>query len=179
MLAEVDAFGRGRPVTHADLGEEGGAFPYLEATIKETLRLYPPATATHREVHLDGGYEVVPGARLNKGEPLYVSMYCVQRDEAYWPAALEFRPERFLPEGAALAPSLPLELVYCPFGGGARLCVGMRFAWMELVVTLVRLYQRFTFELADGMVPLPLVQTMTLGPRDGVRCRVTRPAAPH
>jgi len=79
-------------------------------------------------------------------------------------------------EGSALAPSLPLELVFTPFGGGPRLCIGYRFAQQEVLITLIRLLQRFTFELEPGMVPLRLVHRLTLSPRDGVRCRVVRRA---
>ena len=139
------------------------------------------------------------------------------RDEAYWPAAEEFRPERFLPEGSALAPSLPLDHVFTPFGGapgpracvrmptrtacplarhggarkhapppaatkatppqttsggGARLCIGFRFAQEEALITLVRLFQRFTFDLEPGVAPLKMVHRLTLSPADGVRARV-------
>ncbi len=175
MLAEVDAFGRGRQVTYADLA--GGSFPYLEACMKESMRLFPAAIMTHREVNKDEGFELMPGVRLRKGEMIYTSTYCVQRDEEYWPAALEFRPERFLPEGSALAPTVPLEQVFTPFGAGPRMCIGYRFAQQEVVITLARLFQAFTFELAEGMVPLPLVTNLTMSPRNGVQCRVVRRAA--
>lgn len=174
VLSEIDCFGRDREVTYADL--TGDNFPYLQATIKEALRLFPAAAMTHREVSKDAGFELLPGLKMNKGEMLYVSNYCMQRDEEYWPKALEFLPERFMPEGSALAPSLPLELVFTPFGGGPRLCIGYRFAQQEVLITLIRLLQRFTFELEPGMVPLRLVHRLTLSPRDGVRCRVVRRA---
>ena len=82
-------------------------------------------------------------------------------------------------EGAALAPRQPLEKVFTPFGGGARLCVGYRFAQQEVIIALARLFQRFTFDLAGGAgAPLRVVQRLTLCPADGVRCRVVRRAAP-
>lgn len=102
---------------------------------------------------------------------IYTAIYAQHRDEAVWPAALEFRPERFLPEGAALAPA-SLETAFTPFGGGARLCIGYRFAQQEALIALVRLFQRFTFALEPGMVPLRTAHFITLSPQDGVRCRV-------
>jgi cytochrome P450 len=75
-------------------------------------------------------------------------------------------------EGAALAPRLPLEVAFTPFGAGARLCIGYRFAQQEALIALVRLFQRFTFALEPGMVPLRTAHFITLSPQDGVRCRV-------
>jgi hypothetical protein len=60
------------------------------------------------------------------------------------------------PQGneAALGPRS--ENAYIPFGAGARLCIGWRFALQEARMVLVKLYQHFTFELAPGQVPLPV-----------------------
>jgi cytochrome P450 len=79
-------------------------------------------------------------------------------------------------EGAALAPRLPLEVAFTPFGAGARLCIGYRFAQQEATIALVRLFQRFTFDLEPGMVPLRTAHHITLSPKDGVRCRVAQRA---
>ncbi|GBF88848.1 cytochrome P450 [Raphidocelis subcapitata] len=174
VLAEIDAFGRDRAPGHADVA--GGAFPYLEATLKESMRLFPAALMTHRLVSRPEGFDVqLPGGgsvNVQHGDTIYTASYCYMRDEAYWPAPLEFRPERFLPEGSALAPSLPLDHVFTPFGGGARLCIGYRFAKEEALIALVRLYQRFTFDLEPGVAPLRMVHRLTLSPADGVRARV-------
>lgn len=171
VLAEVDAFGRGREVTYADV--QGGAFTYLAAALKESMRLFPAASMTNREVTKEDGFDLAPGIHVPKGALLYTAMYLYHRDPEIWPRALDFLPERHLPEGgSALGPSNGNALT--PFGGGARLCVGYKFAQLEAVITLVRLYQRLTFELQPGMVPLPLKQNLTLSPRDGV---VVRPIA--
>ena len=61
-----------------------------------TPNSYPAATTTHREVSRDGGFELLPGVVVPKGEMVYTSTWCVQRDPEYWPAADEFWPERFL-----------------------------------------------------------------------------------
>ncbi|KIZ06916.1 cytochrome P450 [Monoraphidium neglectum] len=180
LHAEIDAFGRTRqastcaaegprthpaPVTHADLGE----FPYAEAVVKEALRLYPPATLTSRVVTKQEGMTLIPGVTLKKGANLFTAPYCYQRDEAYWPRPLEFAPERFLPEGSALAPST--DDAWTPFGAGPRMCIGWRFALNEAKIALVRLHQRFSFELRPGQVPLKLRQGITLSPADGVWVR--------
>lgn len=173
LLAEVDAFGRDRQITHADLAT---SFPYAEAVIKESLRLFPPAIMTNRRVNRDEGFQLLPNLHIKKGVSIFTAPYCYQRDEAYWPAALEFRPERFLPEGSALAPTT--DDAWTPFGDGARKCIGWRFALNEAKIALIRLHQRFTFELQPGQVPLALRQGLTLSPAKGVWVTpVVRPAA--
>ncbi|KAI8476255.1 MAG: cytochrome P450, CYP711 clan [Monoraphidium minutum] len=149
-------------VTHADLG----AFTYSEAVIKEALRLYPPAILTSRVITRDEGAVIAPGVTLPKGTNVFTAPYCYQRDEAYWPRPLEFAPERFLPEGSALAPTT--DSAWTPFGAGPRMCIGWRFALNEAKIALVRLHQRFTFDLQPGQVPLQLRQGLTLSPANGV-----------
>ena len=50
---------------------------------------------------------------------------------------------------------------------GSRACVGQRYAWQQAVVTLARLYQRFTFRLEAGQAPLVARMSLSLAPRDG------------
>jgi cytochrome P450 len=88
----------------------------------------------------------------------------VQRDPRFWPEPERFDPDRFLPEARAARP----RFAYFPFGGGARQCIGESFAWMEGVLLLAALAQRWRFRLAPDarVVPQPLI---TLRPRHGVR----------
>jgi cytochrome P450 len=58
----------------------------------------------------------------------------------------EFRPERFAPEAKA---GLPKD-AYVPFGGGSRICIGMRFGQLEVKAIASALLKRFTFELEPG-----------------------------
>lgn len=161
LLAEVDAYGRGRKVAYKDLDQ----FPYAEAVVREALRLYPPATMISREVKA-GGFPLTPEVHVPAGQQVMSFLYGYQRDPEYWPAALEFRPERWLPEGAALAATSPDA--WTPFGSGARMCIGWRFALQEAKIALVRLYQDQTYQLQPGQVPLALQQNITLSPRNGV-----------
>ena len=65
LLAEVDAWGRGRAPGYADLG----SFPYVDAVLKEALRLFPPVHITTRQADADG---LVGGHRVPAGTPLQV-----------------------------------------------------------------------------------------------------------
>lgn len=165
LLQEVDAFGRDKRVTYADLDK----FPYIEAVVRESLRLYPPATLLNRRVKA-GGFALTPDITVPEGEGVFPFLYGYQRSPEYWPAAEEYRPERWLPEGQHLAPTTPDA--WTPFGSGARMCIGWRFALQEAKIALVRLYQHQTYKLLPGQEPLALQQNLTLSPKYGVKVHV-------
>jgi thromboxane-A synthase len=76
------------------------------------------------------------------------------------------RPERFLDEDevASRHPN-----AFIPFGLGPRNCIGFKFALQEMMISLVRIYQRWTFKLAPRQSqPLPLRMGITLAPKDGL-----------
>jgi thromboxane-A synthase/cytochrome P450 family 3 subfamily A len=129
LLQEVDALaaakggGAGGGRLPALAPEDLASLPFTAAVIDEALRLYPPATAAIRHVEEPfslGGHLVPAGCEL------VVLIWSLHRDPACWPDPLAFRPERWLPGGEALAARNPHA--YMPFGGGARMCVGYKFA---------------------------------------------------
>ncbi len=111
-------------------GESG---EYLDATIKETLRVRPVITEVFRsptEATELGGYLFEPGAQMA------ASIALLQLDpELYPPDPLAFRPERFL-EGA------PEPYTWIPFGGGVRRCIGASFALLEMKIVIERILAR-------------------------------------
>lgn len=158
-----------RPVTAAALSR----LPYLEAVVRETLRLFPPVYAFGREVAAPfelGGY------RLPVGSQVLVSPYGLHRNPSYFPDPYAIRPERWL----AGAEPIPRG-AWVPFGGGPRICIGMHYALMEVRLLLATLIQRVRFELAPDF-QLKLDPKVTLRPRDGlsvvVRRRKDRKAVP-
>ena len=156
---EVDRALGGRPPAASDLP----ALAYVERVFAEAMRLYPPAWGMGRRALVDhwvGGYTVPAGGLVA------MSPYVVQRDARWWPDPERFDPDRFLPEARAARP----RFAYFPFGGGARQCIGESFAWMEGVLLLSALAQRWSFRLAAGppVVPQALI---TLRPKHGIRMR--------
>ena len=97
-------------------GEE--ASPYLEATIKEALRLRPVVTAVGR--HLTAPLEI-GGHLLPAGVSINPSIYLLHRRPDLYPEPEAFRPERFLDDP-------PGTYQWIPFGGGVRRCLGASFA---------------------------------------------------
>ena len=107
---------------------------YVDAVIKETLRLRPVVPEVFRAVTEPtelGDY------RLESGAQLAASILIVQRDpELYPPDPDVFRPERFL-EGA------PEAYTWIPFGGGVRRCLGATFALLEMRVVIATILRRW------------------------------------
>jgi len=106
---------------------------YLDATVKEVLRLRPVLSITPRKVVAPftvGAWTLPPGVHVTP------CPYLAHRRPELWPDSSAFRPERFL-DGA------PSPYAWLPFGGGVRRCVGAAFATMELHEVLRVVVRRF------------------------------------
>jgi cytochrome P450 len=109
---------------------------YLDATVKEVLRVRPVLSITSRKTLQPwevGGYTLPSG--------VYVSpcLYLAHRRPELWPDPTSFRPERFL-EGQ------PEPYSWVPFGGGTRRCLGASFASLEMREVLRAVASRFTLK---------------------------------
>jgi cytochrome P450 len=134
---------------------------YTERVFAEALRLYPPAWAIGRKSKDE--FELA-GARIAGQSICILSPYVVQRDARWFPDPQHFDPERWAPEARDARP----KFSYFPFGGGARACIGERFAWMEGMLILATLAQRWKFRLAPGQSVEPLA-LITLRSKHGMR----------
>jgi cytochrome P450 len=138
--------------------------PYARAVLAETMRLYPPAWIVGRRAMTDYqlGEHQLPARTI-----VLMSQWVVHRDPRWWPDAESFRPERWLAGGSALDPARP-KLSYFPFGAGTRICIGEQFAWMEGILALTTIAQRWRLRLAPGhrVEPRPII---TLRARYGMR----------
>ena len=134
---------------------------YVEMVMAESMRLYPPAWAMGRYALHDFqlGEFFLP-ARTT----VLMSQFITHRDPRFFPDPLRFDPERFTPEAKARR----AKFTYIPFGAGFRQCIGESFAWMEGVLLLATLGQKWKLRLvADHPVePEPLI---TLRPKYGMR----------
>jgi cytochrome P450 / NADPH-cytochrome P450 reductase len=142
-------------------------FPYIEACMRETLRLTPSATtfqlqsrpeSTEDPIYLAAGkYEV------KKGQGIVCVIPQIQRDPAvYGNDADSFKPERMLDEAFAKLP----KNAWKPFGNGMRGCIGRPFAWQETILTVAMLLQNFNFRFDDPSYQLQIKQTLTIKPKD-------------
>jgi cytochrome P450 len=147
----------GRPPSFEDLP----ALKYTEKVMAESMRLFPPAWGIGRRAL---GDVELGGFLIPKGSVLALPPYVVHRDERFWPDPLRFDPERFTAEARAARP----KFAYFPFGGGARSCIGESFAWMEGVLLLATIGQRWRLRLAPGHSVEPQA-LITLRPRYGMK----------
>jgi cytochrome P450 len=138
---------------------------YVEMVLAESMRLYPPAWAISRlsveDVEI-GGWSVPANTVV------VVSQALMHRDPRWWPEPDRFDPLRFAPDAKLARP----KFAYFPFGGGTRVCIGEGFAWMEGVLLLATLAQRWRMELLSRDVQPKA--TITLRPRGGIRMRLTK-----
>jgi cytochrome P450 len=132
----------GRRAEVSDLPE----LPYLEQTVKESLRLLPSVWAYGRESIED---VVCAGYFIPRGTNVIVSHLAMSHNDKYYDRPKEFRPERWTRE---MERNLP-KGAYTPFAAGPRVCLGKQFAMMEMRMVLATILQRFTPKLAEGFTP--------------------------
>jgi cytochrome P450 len=154
---EIDRVLGGRLPTVADIA----SLPFVEQVVTESMRLYPPAWIIGRraiEAYPLDEY-LLPVRSL-----VLISPYIVQRDARHFPEPDRFLPDRWTPELKAALP----PFAYMPFGGGPRRCIGDSFAWMELVLVLSTIAQRWRLRLVPGHPVIPQA-SITLRTKHGMR----------
>lgn len=153
----------GASASNSDLDPERiQALPYLDAVVRESLRLCPIIPLVGRVLKEDvtlGGYQ------LKRGMGAVCSIYLAQRRPEVYTDPERFWPERFLDRKFT-----PAE--FFPFGGGIRRCIGMAFALLEMKMVLARLLQRTRLQLAPRGPIRPVRRSITLMPSDGLLLRV-------
>ncbi|ENH74671.1 Cytochrome P450 67 [Fusarium oxysporum f. sp. cubense race 1] len=123
--------------------------PYLDAVIRETLRVYPPAPAPMPRVVPKSGSEF-GGVSYPPDTVISAQPYTIYRYEGVFEDPDEFRPERWL----SVPPEKKDRLyrAFVPFSAGQRGCIGRGLAWMHIMKSVARTLQEFdSFELAEGM----------------------------
>jgi cytochrome P450 len=164
LYAEIDAiFGKSRLPRAVHVPD----LRYTRMVLTESMRLYPPAWLLARvsvEDHNVRGY-VIP-----RGSLVILSPWVVHRRGEYFPEPERFDPERWRPERHDGNP----RFSYLPFGGGSRGCMGEAFAWMEGVLLVAIIAQRWRFRLLDELSHPEMNPALTLTPKSGIRVTVER-----
>lgn len=156
LYDEVDTALAGRTPTLADLP----ALQYTRQVIEETMRLYPPAWITSRQVEAE---DTLGGCTIPAGALVWISPYVVHRHPAFWDNPEGFDPDRFAPDQIRSRP----KFAYFPFGGGPHLCIGRDFALMEAQLVVATIVQRYRLSLVPGHKVTPEA-IVTLRPQDAL-----------
>jgi cytochrome P450 len=140
---------------------------YLDAVVKESLRLRPVIDAAERTLTAP---HMVADWSLPAGVKVYPAIALVHQREDLYPRAHEFRPERFLDPGTE-------SYSWIPFGGGIRRCIGAALAQAEMAEVLRIAVKRARLRpLRDQPDPVVL-RGITLAPKHGVHVAVEQVSA--
>jgi cytochrome P450 len=144
---------------------------YLEAVVKETLRVRPVVVDVARRLTCE---TEIAGYRLPKDTIVLPAIAVMHARPDLYPSPREFRPERFLDGGAE-------SYAWIPFGGGVRRCIGASFAQVEMKVVLREVLRRVRLRAASRRPERPRALHVTVVPSRGTRVvveeRVAEPAA--
>jgi cytochrome P450 len=134
---------------------------YTERVLTEAMRIYPPVWVMGRRSISGikiGGYYIPPKSII------LLSQYVIHHDRRFYTEPEKFDPERWASEKAK---SLP-KMAYFPFGGGPRFCIGEQFAWMEGILLIATIAQKWKLRLVPGH-KVELQPLITLRPKHGMK----------
>ncbi|XP_063621081.1 cytochrome P450 4C1-like isoform X2 [Cydia splendana] len=127
---------------------------YLEAVIRETLRLYPPVPIIVRSVEQDT--DLPSGLTLVKGVGIVINIWATHRNPRYWGSDADvFRPERFLEP-------LKHPAQFMPFSYGLRNCLGYQYAMMSIKTVLASLFRKYRALPPEGADQTTLKEPLRL-----------------
>jgi cytochrome P450 len=142
---------------------QDGSEEYLDAVVKEALRLHPVIPVALRRLAGPmefGGYTIPPGTMV------LPCIHLVQHDESIYPEPHSFRPERFLAQPAG-------TYTWIPFGGGVRRCVGAPFSQFEIKKVIETIVTEVDLRAAGSRPEKVARRSITLTPKHGTRAVMT------
>jgi len=177
VRAELERAGPLDDLTLDDVDEK---LPYLQACVKETLRLYPPVPMVGRKCVAT---DELAGYLVPEGATMAWSPWFLGRDAKQWREPVDaFRPERWDMEDALWsttpAGEVRHEFAWLPFGAGARGCLGRRLGVTEATVGAAYLLKLFDYRFERIEKPLKFTYDLTLNLQGRCMAQVEPKKAP-
>ena len=163
LQKEIDSVLNDRLPTISDLAK----LKYTRMVIDESLRLHPPFWFENRNPKQDVeiGGEIIP-----KGSLVIFTRHTLHRHSKFWNEPLKFDPERQDLDNPENARSTYAQV---PWGGGPRICIGMHFALMELILIVATIIQRYELPLS-ATNKHKMAANMTMFPKHGVKVKLQK-----
>jgi cytochrome P450 len=137
---------------------------YTEKVLRESMRLYPPVWTIGRHVENDysiGEYTIPAGSSI------LMSQYVMHHNPRYYEEPERFNPDRWTEEFKSHLP----RFTYFPFGGGIRGCIGEPFAWIEGILIIATIAQKWTMRTLPSQ-RIGLDPAITLRPKYGMKMKL-------
>jgi cytochrome P450 len=137
---------------------------YTEKVLRESMRLYPPVWTMGRRVENDysvGEYTIPAGSSI------LMSQYVMHHNPTYYEEPNQFNPDRWTEEFKSRLP----RFCYFPFGGGIRGCIGEPFAWIEGILIIATIAQKWSMRLLTSH-RIKLDPAITLRPKYGMKMKL-------
>jgi cytochrome P450 len=160
LRAEIARVTGGAPVDAQHVPQ----LEYLNAAIKESMRLTPVATLVARRLRAPAR---IGGLDLPAGVTAGANIYRAHRRPEVWRDPERFDPDRFLG-------TRPTPYTFFPFGGGVRRCIGAAFATYEMKTVLAEVLPRVELRIAPGYKMRPRLRAVTIAPSEGMPVVVER-----
>jgi cytochrome P450 len=163
--------GTNRLVEESDLQD----LPYIQAILKETFRLHPPAPflVPHHSIEACQveGYIIPANTRV------IVNVWAIGRDPNTWENPLKFDPDRFMKHPEIDVQGQDFSLL--PFGSGRRGCPGRSFGMLVVQIMLARLLQSFDWSLPNNQHDLDMSERFGLDLKKAeALCAMAHPRLP-
>ncbi|MBP6380155.1 MAG: cytochrome P450 [Sphingorhabdus sp.] len=152
------------PAGSAISSDQLDAFEMTEYAFKESLRLIPPVPSIPRRALKD--FEFM-GYKIPAGTTVSINPTVTHMMPEYWENPEVFDPTRFTPENSKGRH----KYAWVPFGGGAHMCLGLHFAYMQMKLFIHHLLTQARVEVADGYDPAWQAWPIPK-PKDGLRVRM-------
>ncbi len=163
LAQEISALGLGDGDVTLDMAHK---MPLTEMAFKEALRINPPVPALPRRALRDFTFN---GVRIPAGIGVGINPLYVHHSEIWWPEPMTFDPLRFTEENIRARH----KYAWVPFGGGAHMCLGLHFAYLQAKIFFAHLLREYRIErdgtAGDAWKAWPIPQ-----PRDGLPVRLVR-----